>query len=127
MGDGGSHSLAGGIGFFYFHGWFPGRQPTQVQRRYCQHSTVFRASHDKWGGSKQHRLVSYTPGDQKAGMGPMGLTSRGQLGYGPSTGSRGESFPCLCQLPRATAFLGLWILPAGALLQSLLLSSHLLV
>lgn len=42
----------------------------------------------------------------------MGPKSRGQLGYAPSTGSRGESVPCLFQLLKTASFLGLWIFTA---------------
>lgn len=72
---------------------------------------------DQWGGSKQHRLVSSTAGGQKAGMGPTGLKSSGSWAVLLLQALGGESVPCLFQLLKVAAFLGLWILPAATLAQ----------
>ena len=58
------------------------------------------------------------PGDGRAKF----LLPEGEL---PS--SRREFVPCLFQLHKAAAFFGLWILPAMASFQPLLLLSHLLL
>lgn len=72
---------------------------------------------DQRGGSKQHRLVSSTAGGQKAGMGPMGLKSRGSWAVLLLQALGGESVPCLFQLLKVAAFLGLRILPGATLAQ----------